>query len=58
MKTLIAIGKVAALFSSPLLLGLYVYDRSGGNLFAPRLARVRRVRRVMKRDRRRPIPVA
>lgn len=38
MKTLVDLAKVAALLSSPLLLGLYVYDRSGGNLFAPWLA--------------------
>lgn len=35
MKTFTAGGRIAALISSPLLLGLYVYDRSGGNLFAP-----------------------
>src|SRR5688500_7787557 len=32
MQTILTLGKVATLFSSPLLLGLYVYDRSGGNV--------------------------
>ncbi len=31
MQTLLALGKVAALICSPLLLALYVFDRSGGN---------------------------